>query len=72
MRKLLLILGLIGVLIIVLFIWEMVAFDKNKKWSLICRNYSFNSWVQTQATNICTNITKFNKGLRSKFLGVQY
>lgn len=72
MRKIILLLGLIGVAIVFVFVWEMIAFDKDKKMSLVCRDYSFNSWAKTQTTDMCNGITKFNKNLRSKFLGVKY
>jgi len=69
MRKIFVIVGLICVAVVFLFVWEMIAFDKNKKWSVVCRGYAFNSWVNKEAAVLCTGMTKFNTNLRSRYLG---
>ena len=69
MRALFWTIVLILLLIVVLFVWEMVAYDKNKHWSLVCRDYSFNKWVQAETSKMCAGMSNFNKTLRSKYLG---
>jgi hypothetical protein len=41
MRKLFWTIFIICVVIVFLFVWEITAFDKNKNWSLACRDYAF-------------------------------